>query len=348
MSEPQPELKPVTSLDDVRRLMATLPGPCEDAAAAAARHEARLTKPAGALGRLEELSAWTAAWQGAHPPRADTLLVCVFAGNHGVAARGVSAFPASVTEQMVANFEAGGAAINQICAVVGARLKIVPLALDRPTADFTDQPAMEESACVAAINAGMAAVDDGVDILCLGEMGIANTTSAAALACALFGGAAADWVGAGTGVDDAGVERKRAAVEAAMATHGEALADPWEALRRVGGRELAAIAGAVLAARLKRTPVLLDGYVCSAAAAVLAAATADGHGLDHCQLAHLSVEPGHRRLAEKLNKTPLLDLAMRLGEGTGAALAAGLLRAAVQTHNGMATFADAGVSGKTE
>ena len=335
----------VTNLDDVRRLMAALPGPHEAAAAEAAAREKILTKPAGALGRLEDLSAWTAAWQGTHPPRADSILAIVFAGNHGVAARGVSAFPASVTEQMVANFEAGGAAINQICAVVGARLKVVPLALDEPTEDFTAHPAMDEAACAAAIETGMAAVEDGVDLLCLGEMGIANTTSAAALACALFGGSAADWVGAGTGVDDAGMDRKRAAVEAAVTTHGEALADPWEALRRVGGRELAAIAGAVLAARLKRIPVLLDGYVCSAAAAVLAAA--HDHGLDHCQLAHLSVEPGHKRLAERLNKKPLLDLAMRLGEGTGAALAAGLLRAAVQTHNGMATFADAGVSEKT-
>ena len=335
----------VTSLDDVRRLVAALPGACEAAAAEAAAREANLTKPAGALGRLEELSAWTAAWQGAHPPRADTIVVCVFAGNHGIADRGVSAFPASVTEQMVANFEAGGAAINQICAVVGARLEVIPLALDEPTEDFTAAPAMDEASCVAAIAAGMAVVEQGIDVLCLGEMGIANTTSAAALACALFGGPAADWVGAGTGVDDAGMARKRAAVEAAMATHGAALADPWEALRRVGGRELAAITGAVLAARLNRVPVLLDGYVCSAAAAVLAAA--HDHGLDHCQLAHLSVEPGHRRLADELNKKPLLDLAMRLGEGTGAALAAGLLRAAVQTHNGMATFADAGVSGKS-
>jgi nicotinate-nucleotide--dimethylbenzimidazole phosphoribosyltransferase len=335
----------VTSLDDVRRLVAALPDACEAAAAEAAAREATLTKPAGALGRLEELSAWTAAWQGAHPPRAETIVVCVFAGNHGVADRGVSAFPASVTEQMVANFQAGGAAINQICAVVGARLEVIPLALDEPTEDFTSAPAMDEASCVAAIAAGMAVVEQGIDVLCLGEMGIANTTSAAALSCALFGGPAADWVGAGTGVDDAGMARKRAAVEAAMATHGAALGDPWEALRRVGGRELAAIAGAVLAARLNRVPVLLDGYVCSAAAAVLAAA--HDHGLDHCQLAHLSVEPGHRRLADELNKKPLLDLAMRLGEGTGAALAAGLLRAAVQTHNGMATFADAGVSGKS-
>ncbi|MFP6730295.1 MAG: nicotinate-nucleotide--dimethylbenzimidazole phosphoribosyltransferase [Alphaproteobacteria bacterium] len=340
------ELPTVTSLDDVRRLMAALPGPDQAAADEAAEHEAQLTKPAGSLGRLEALSAWTAAWQGGYPPRADNLLTCVFAGNHGVVAQGVSAFPPSVTEQMVANFQAGGAAINQICAVVGARLKVIPLALDEPTVDFTTGPAMDEAACVGAIAAGMAALEDDVDILCLGEMGIANTTSAAALACSLFGGEPASWIGAGTGIDEAGMERKRVAVEQAMALHGEALADPWEALRRVGGRELAGIAGAVLAARLKRTPVLLDGYVCSAAAAVLAADNESG--LDHCQLAHLSVEPGHRRLADHLNKTPLLDLAMRLGEGTGAALAAGLLRAAVQTHNGMATFADAGVSGKSE
>lgn len=336
----------VTSLDDVRRLMAALPGPSESAAAEAAAREAQLTKPAGSLGRLEELSAWAAAWQGTHPPRAENILISVFAGNHGVAAQGVSAFPASVTKQMVANFEAGGAAINQICAAIGARLKIVPLDLDQPTQDFTTGPAMDEAACVAAIAAGMAAVDDHVDVLCLGEMGIANTTSAAALACALFGGVAAQWVGSGTGVDESGIQRKTAAVEAAMALHGAALADPWQALCLLGGRELAAIAGAVLAARLKRTPVLLDGYVCSAAAAVLAAANSGG--LDHCRLAHLSAEPGHRRLAEKLNMKPLLDLAMRLGEGTGAALAAGLLRAAIHTHNGMATFADAGVSGKSE
>ena len=335
-----------SSLDDVRRLMAGLPGPDEAALAAALAREARLTKPAGALGRLEELAAWTAAWQGAHPPRAERLLACVFAGNHGVAAQGVSAFPAEVTAQMVANFEAGGAAINQICAVVGARLTVTPLMLETPTADFTQGPAMDEAECVAAMAAGMAAVEKGVDILCLGEMGIANTTAAAALACALFGGPAAGWVGAGTGVDDAGLARKTAAVEAAMAFHGAALADPFEALRRVGGRELAALAGAALAARLRRVPVLLDGYVCSAAAAVLFAA--DPGGLDHCQIAHLSVEPGHRRLVERLALAPLLDLAMRLGEGTGAVLAAGLVRAAVAAHNGMASFADAGVSEKSD
>ncbi len=337
-----PELPPLNTLDDARRLAADLPGPDRAAAEQATALDARLTKPAGALGRLERLAAWTASWQGRHPPRADSLLTCVFAANHGVAARGVSAYPAEVTAQMVANFEAGGAAINQICAVVGARLKVVPLALDAPTADFTVAAAMNDAECAAAVARGMAAVEPHVDLLCLGEMGIANTTAAAALSCALYGGDADAWVGAGTGVDDAGLGRKRAAVEAAMATHAGNLSDPFEALRRVGGRELAAIAGAVLAARLRRVPVVLDGYVCTAAAAVLHAA--EPTALDHCLVGHLSTEPGHGRLVERLGKQPLLDLDMRLGEGTGATLAAAVVRAAVRAHSGMATFDQARVS----
>ncbi len=334
----------VATLHDIRRLIARMPGPDADAASAAAAREARLTKPAGALGRLEEISAWLATWQGRHPPRAENVLTCVFAGNHGVAARGVSAFPAEVTVQMVANFAAGGAAINQICATVGARLEVVPLDLERPTADFTEAPAMGDAECAAAFARGMASVADNVDVLCLGEMGIANTTAAAALACALFGGGAEAWVGPGTGVDAAGIERKIEVVETAMATHGAALADPLEALRRVGGRELAAMAGAVLAARLRRVPVLLDGYVCCAAAAVLHAA--EPGALDHCLVAHLSAEPGHRRLVERLGKRPLFDFGMRLGEGTGATLAAAVVRAAAHAHCGMATFDEAGVGGK--
>ena len=308
----------------------------------AAAREARLTKPAGSLGRLERLAAWTAAWQGRYPPRAESLLTCVFAANHGVAERNVSAYPAEVTAQMVANFESGGAAINQICEAVGARLRVMPLSLDAPTADFTVTAAMSDVECAAAIGQGMDAVETDIDLLCLGEMGIGNTTSAAALACALFGGAAQDWIGPGTGIDRDGLGRKRAAVEAAAATHADALGDPFEALRRVGGRELAAIVGAVLAARLVRVPVLLDGYVCSAAAAVLHAA--EPASLDHCIVAHLSTEPGHRRLVERLRKRPLLELEMRLGEGTGATLGAALVRAAVRAHCGMATFDEARVS----
>ncbi len=336
----------VHSLDDVRRLLDDLPGPDRAAAEAAAEREAQLTKPPGSLGRLEELSAWLATWQGRHPPTMDKPRTVVFAGNHGVAARGVSAFPAEVTVQMVANFEAGGAAINQLCRTFGAELKVEALSLDAPTHDFTRQPAMSEDQTVAAIAVGMAAVEADTDVLCLGEMGIANTTSAAALCLALYGGEAPLWTGPGTGVEGAALAAKAAVVAEGVALHKAAASDGLETLRCLGGRELAAITGAVLAARLSRIPVLLDGFICTAAAAALEAVRPGA--LDHCQVAHASAEPGHGRLLEKLSKKPLLDLGMRLGEGSGAALAVGVLKGAVACHAGMATFAEAGVSDQEE
>lgn len=319
-----------------------LPGPDTASGEAAAARQARLTKPPGSLGRLEALAAWLAAWQARHPPKLERMRIAVFAGNHGVVARGVSAYPPEVTVQMVANFKAGGAAINQLARAMGAVLAVVPLALETPTADFTAGPAMSESDLGAALEAGAAAVDTGSDLLCVGEMGIGNTTVAAALAAALFGGSGADWVGRGTGVDDAGLARKAAVVDAALALHGAALADPLEALRRVGGRELAAIAGAVLRAREMRIPVVLDGFVATAAAAVWAKARPGA--LDHCVAGHCSAEAGHRGLLAQLGMAPLLDLGMRLGEASGAAVAIGILRAAVAAHTGMATFEEAGVS----
>ena len=334
------------SLSDFRARVAAMPGPDEAAGERARAHDSQLTKPAGALGRLEALAQWAAAWQGRHPPRADRIQVVVFAGNHGVAERGVSAYPAAVTAQMVANFEAGGAAINQLCDVLGAALTVVPLDLEKPTEDMTQAPALDEAACVAALEAGMAAVDEGADLLCLGEMGIGNTTAAAALAAALCGGDGASWVGPGTGVDGDGIARKAAAVDSALALHTEAHHDPLTALACVGGRELAAIAGAVVQARHRRVPVLLDGFACTAAAAVIAKLRDDG--LDHTQVAHRSAEPGHRRLLEALSRDPLLDLGLRLGEASGAALAASLVRMAVAVHNGMATFDSAGVSGPVD
>ena len=201
---------------------------------------------------------------------------------------------------------------------------------------------MSEAECAAAIATGMARVEAGTDLLCLGEMGIANSTSAAALATALFGGDPADWVGRGTGVDDAGLTRKCDTIAAATAFHGAALGDPLEVLRRLGGFELAAIAGAIVGARRARVPVMLDGFICCAAAAVLQRAASGG--LDHCLASHRSAEAGHDRMLQVLGLTPLLDLGMRLGEGSGAALAAHVVKAAVKTHAGMATFADAGVS----
>ncbi len=330
----------VASFAEIRRLAAALPEADASAAAAWAEREPQLTKPAGALGRLEEISRWLCEWQGRHPPRVATPRCVVFAGNHGVAARGVSAFPPEVTVQMVANFQRGGAAINQLCRAFGTDLDVVALELDRPTADFTREPAMSEADCAAAFAVGMNAVKPATDLLCLGEMGIANTTAAAAVACGLFGGEPGDWVGKGTGVEGEGFARKVAAVAEGCGLHRTD--DPLEILRRLGGRELAAMAGAALAARLNRVPVLLDGYVCTAAAAVLAK-LAPG-GLDHCLVAHASAEPGHRKLMAAIGKAPLFDLGMRLGEASGAALAVGVVKAAAACHAGMATFAEAGVS----
>jgi nicotinate-nucleotide--dimethylbenzimidazole phosphoribosyltransferase len=330
--------------DDIRGLLAQMPGPDMAAADAARARDAQLTKPAGSLGRMEEIVEWLAAWQGKAQPRVDRPLVCVFAGNHGVVAQGVSAFPQAVTRQMLENFAAGGAAINQICVAFDLGFKVFDLALDLPTGDFTQGDALDERSCVATMAFGMEALAGGADLLCLGEMGIGNTTSAAAIYAALYGAPAALWCGRGTGVDDAGLARKVAAVEAGLALHAAHLNDPLEVLRRFGGREMAAICGAILAARLQRIPVILDGYVVCAAAAILHAL--EPSALDHCLAGHLSAEGAHREVLARLGKQPLLALDMRLGEGTGAALAASLVKAAAAIHSGMATFAQAGVAGK--
>ena len=334
---------PFASLSGFRAALGALPQPDPGARDGAAARNAQLTKPPGALGRLEGLAQWYAGWRGDARPVLARPQVIVFAGNHGVVAQGVSAFPPEVTVQMVANFEAGGAAINQLAAAFGASLSVHALSLDTPTADFTRGPAMSEAECAAALAAGWEAVDEGADLLVTGEMGIGNTTSAAALALALFGGEAGDWVGRGTGVDDAGLARKRAAVEAGLRANPAAAADPLQALAALGGREIAAMAGAIAGARARAIPVILDGFICSSAAAVLERAQLGA--LDHAVAGHLSAEAGHGRLLRALGKEPLLSLGMRLGEGTGAALAIGVLKGALACHSGMATFAEAGVTG---
>ena len=331
--------------DDIRALLGQMPTADEAARMAARQREGQLTKPEGSLGRLEEIAEWMAAWQGSRP-HVDRPLVAVFAGNHGVAAQGVSAYPQSVTEAMVANFKAGGAAINQICKAFDLSLKVYELALEKPAGDITQGPALDEKTCAATIAFGMEALASQPDLLALGEMGIGNTTPAAAIYHALYGGEAEDWVGRGTGVDNEGLRRKADAVRAAVALHRPYLDDPMEILARLGGREIAAIAGAIIAARLGRTPVVLDGFVVCAAAAVLLAL--DDGALDHCLAAHVSAERAHRHALKLIGKTPLFDLGMRLGEGSGAALAIGVVKAAVACHNGMATFAEAGVAGKEE
>ena len=251
--------------DDIRALFADLPRPNEEAAAAAKSRQGQLTKPPGSLGRLEDIAIWLASWQGVDKPQIRRPVCAVFAGNHGVAAQGVSAYPAEVTAQMVANFSAGGAAVNQICRAFDVGLKVFELALELPTKDITQDAALTEAECAATIAYGMEAIAGEVDLLCIGEMGIANTTVAAAIAYSLYGGAAKDWVGPGTGVDDDGLALKAEVVERAVSLHHAHLDDPLEVLRRLGGREIAAMVGAILAARLHRVPVLIDGFVATSA-----------------------------------------------------------------------------------
>jgi nicotinate-nucleotide--dimethylbenzimidazole phosphoribosyltransferase len=335
---------PFRSRAELHAACLDLPGGENAAADAVNARQAELTKPPGSLGRLETLVAWLARW-GRNPPRLDKVDVLVFAGNHGVTVHGVSPFPAAVTAQMVANFSAGGAAINQLAEAVSATLRVIPLDLERPTADFTVEAAMDEQAFVAAVNTGYGAVRPEADLVCLGEMGIGNTTAAAAVAAALFGGGGTRWAGRGTGLDDRGLARKQAVIDKGLARHAGILGDPLHVAAALGGRELAAILGATLAARHRRIPVLLDGFVSTAAAAPLMRMRADA--LDHVQAGHVSAEAGHRALLQELNLRPLLDLGMRLGEGSGAALAVSVLRAALACHEGMATFAEAGVANKS-
>lgn len=330
-----------SDLAGFRALLAAQPGCDVKAVAAAVERNGQLTKPPAALGRLEDLAIWYAGWRGTDRPTISAPQIIVFAGNHGVAAQGVSAFPPEVTAQMVLNFEHGGAAINQLARTFGAKLDVRALSLDTPTADFTQTTAMCEQELCDAMLAGWHAVDESADILVTGEMGIGNTTSAAALAAALFGGDAGVWTGRGTGVNDAGLANKTRVVAEGVALHA-GQGDGLEMLRRLGGRELAGMAGAIARARSLRIPVVLDGFICCAAAACLEKTVAGS--LDHCIAGHLSAEGAHARMLEALGKEPLLSLGLRLGEASGAALSLGVLQGAVACLSGMATFAEAGVS----
>jgi len=340
---------PVASFAEIRRILEQWPSADEASRGHVVGRDANLTKPPGSLGRLETLAQWLAAWQAKHPPTVERPRVAVFAGSHGVARKGVSAYPPEVTAQMVKNFVAGGAAINQLCRNADAELRVYEMAVEEPVADFTEGPAMDEATCARAIAYGMMAVEPGIDLLCVGEMGIGNTTAGAALCAALFGGGAAEWVGPGTGVAGAALGHKCAVVDAGLWRHRDNAATrpgPLEALAIFGGQEMAAIVGAVIAARMAHVPVLIDGFVSTASAAVLHALQPGA--LDHCKVAHLSAEPGHRNLVDWIEKRPLLEFDMRLGEASGAALAIPLLRAACACHAGMATFAEAGVADKSD
>jgi nicotinate-nucleotide--dimethylbenzimidazole phosphoribosyltransferase len=326
--------------------------------AALARHE-QLTKPRGSLGRLEQLGAWLAACQGQCPPNPlSRTRIVVFAGDHGVAAHGVSAYPSEVTAQMVANFRSGGAAINVLAASAGAQVRVVDLAVDadtgqaehkvrRSSGSIDREDALTEEQTHAALAAGKSIVDEevdaGADLLVAGDMGIGNTTAAAVLVAALTGAEPVAVVGRGTGIDDTTWMRKTAAIRDALRRAKPVTADPVALLRTVAGADIAAMAGFLAQAAVRRTPVVLDGVV-SGAAALVAEELAPG-ARAWWVAGHRSTEPSHHLVLEQLDLEPLLDLKMRLGEGTGATAAIPLLSMAVRVLAEMATFADAGISG---
>ncbi len=322
-------------------LLGTLPTANRGAIQQAAERQTQLTKPAGSLGKLEDIAVFLAGWKGVSA--LDHVQAIVAAGNHGVTDQGVSPFPRDVTQQMVMNFAHGGAAINALADLVGADLTVLPLSLDQPTQDISRTSAMTEQETLEALNAGIAAVDPASDLVFFGEMGIGNTTIAAALAATVYGGSGQDWAGPGTGLAPDGVVWKAQVIDRAVARHKQNHGhSAFDILMSVGGREICAIAGGVVAARHYRIPVILDGYVVSAAIAPL---VLDNPAiLDHCLAGHQSAEPAHRDLLKHYGLDPILDLGMRLGEGTGAALAVAIVKAAAFTHLRMATFAEAAIS----
>jgi len=344
---------------------APVPPPDAGAAVAARARQDTLTKPRGALGRLEDLSIWLASCQGHCPPRQfERVRVIVFAGDHGVARSGVSAYPPEATAQMVANIDAGGAAINALAGVAGATVRIADLAVDadalsdrigahkvrRGSGDIAVEDALTEEETTRAITAGRQIADEevdaGADLLIAGDMGIGNSTAAAVLVAAMTNAEPVAVVGFGTGIDDAGWARKTAAVRDALFRSCQVLPDPVALLRRGGGADLAAMAGFCAQAAVRRTPVLLDG-VAVTAAALVAERMAPG-ARRWWQAGHRSTEPGHALALTALDLDPILDLRMRLGEGTGAVTALPVLRAAVAALSSMATFQDAGVAEVSE
>lgn len=318
--------------------LADLP-PCDATSQRAViERAANILRPSGALAWLDETAAWVAGWQRTERPAIQRPAGVIFAADHGVAAAGVSAYPSEVTASMLAAFESGQATINAFARAAGAELVAVDVGVGRPTGDIRVEAAMTPERFDALTQQAFDAIDAlDCDLLVLGEMGIGSTTASAAIAVSLAGGEAASWVGRGTGVNDAGLTRKQDAVQAAQRRIA-GITDPIEILREVGGAELAAIAAATIAARHRSIPVVLDGYITTAS--VLPLAMIDPSALDHCIVGHCSAEPGHRKLLEHLGKKPLLDLDMRLGEGSGAMAAVPLIRMACAGISEVPTFAE--------
>ncbi|EJF76933.1 nicotinate-nucleotide--dimethylbenzimidazole phosphoribosyltransferase [Bartonella birtlesii] len=326
----------VSPFDDFRALLANLPTADAFSITLAKRRQEKLTKAQGALGKLGDIAVWYAGWRGAEKPTVKRPLVAIFSGNHGITEENITPFPQSMTQKMVENFATGGAAINQICIAYDLGLKIFDLALEYPTINITKDAAMDERSAAATMAFGMESIAGGTDLLCIGEMGIGNTAIASALCLALFGGDVEEWTGSGMGSEGEFYQRKIAAVKTAISLHKDHFHDPFEIMRRLGGREIAAMVGAILAARMEKVPVILDGFVTTAAAAILY--KMHPRALDHILVGHVSSEKAHRKLLKKIDKEPILDLQIRLGEGAGAAIAAGIVKAAVLTHAQMALF----------
>lgn len=325
---------------DLDDLLGGMPDPDPAARASVAKRAAGVLRPVGALRRLDDIAIWLAGWQRTATPRVETVRAIIFAADHGVAARGVSAYPQDVTESMLRALRSGVATASAMCTSLGVDLTVVDVGVGRPTGDITVEPALTPSRFGECWSTGRETVASlgPTDLLVVGEMGIGNTTAAAAVCAGLFGGDAEMWTGRGTGVGADGMERKMRAVDVARLRVGEA--PPHEVLRQLGGAELVAIAAAVFEARLRSIPVVLDGFVVTSACAALEAARPGA--LAHTVAGHCSAEPGHRALLDKLGLAPILDLEMRLGEASGALAAVPLVRLAVVAVNDVATFEEWG------
>lgn len=326
----------VSPFDDFRALLTNLPSADAFSITLAKKRQNKLTNSQGALGKLGDIAVWYAGWRGTEKPMVKRPLVAIFSGNHGVTEENITPFPQSMTQKMVQNFATGGAAINQICIAYDLGLKIFDLALEYPTMNITKDAAMDERSAAATMAFGMESIAGGTDLLCIGEMGIGNSTIASALCLALFGGDVEEWTESAMGSDKEFYQRKIATLKTAISLHKDHFHDPFEIMRRLGGREIAAMVGAILAARMEKIPVILDGFVATAAAAIVY--KMHPRALDHTLVGHVSSEVVHHKLLKIIGKEPLLDLKMRLGEGAGAAMAAGIVKAAVLTHTQMAFF----------
>ena len=327
---------------DLAARLAAAPGPDVRAGRAAAARARRVIRPPGALAALDEVACWLAGWQRTASPRVERPAAVLAAADHGVAARGVSPYPPEVTAAMVSAIKAGAATSSVLAREAGVELAVIDAGVGRPSADLVRSPALSEeefSACFEQGREAVAGLD--CDLLAVGEMGIGNSTAAAAVAAAVVGGDPAEWVGPGSGASGPILEAKRRAVAEGVRRAGPVGA--LEALRHLGGGEMAALAGAVAEARLRSVPVVLDGFISTAAVIALEAAVPGA--LDHCLASHVSAEPGHRRLLEWLGMTPLLDLDLRLGEGSGALLAVPLIRMAAAAVTDVATFEERGMAG---